>query len=1231
MGGIALATIGRATSRGFALAHPDLARKTLRTPQTVRGANMSPRRAGSDFANSFEQFWSGLVPSQDRLRTPGPGAYSNSDAGLQATSSFIRPPVVQMPPRLPATQLPGGLVSVMVDSTPGVGQYDLDDGIGGRKWRAQHSRPGGGLPTSSVSHRGSSALARAAQSRMREHRAEAARSHHMMTSATMRLADVSRSVIADAKPEDPGKPSPRSAIIGTDGLHNFDTSSRLGYRTGWVTGLAHTRQLRESRTGPGGYDTERGLSATGRGGTGGFARFAKSGGRQALPTFSRCARFGSERSVGTMQSVHVQSREARTEHFIRTRPMTTTAHGHAARIERAHKLAHKPVGGVSFRRRKAANEAKDHEEAWSAGDETCPDELGQTGMEPHPRYVADEVEVEAAAAGAAAVPGEVEEDGGGAEAGMPAAVPELDLGRLSRGGTPGGSARRRQSSSAAARAALGSAGTGAAAEAARNGGREARGAAAVGGRRQRGIVDDDVMSVRGAAWADEVMLGLADTYARHEVDFVSHNKQEVAAASMDPEGKLPSQKHAHKLDERLAAFKARREGILKAQREHHEQLKRDYDLKLVRKQQRLWLAFVIIASRAHRMQMAVRGKRAERVSVQVLRALGLHKQRVFRAWAAWVKHKRLLWATTVFKARLRPVVRRFRIASRMRKVGVMIDFLKSVQDMNNAVRGARIFYTRILKLQAFWKECLSTLRAQKALLRKQFLRAGLAIRVQGLKRRLRHERRKSEVDKQLVVLARRQAQEEERARVFLKRQQFWAAQSGSTGSDDDEVGALGAGSVSGRVERGQKPPGLAPPPPARGRRLVGRPTPSRAGARAPHRPDAGAAASGSVASDAGRSVSLKRAERHKRRDSIEASIQQTEMYLAATEEALRSLGVIKRARRKSTVVADGAELVSEAAIGGSRGTRRLAHDPDALPRVASAEKAGHGPDDGGSGMGGASTVDSAEKSRRRRSIFRADGDEDTEWETILAKVISQNPPKDVEAEAEKELLDMADGAAAAGMVLGDGAASPARPHRPPAALQPPPSPVRPVAPAGGRRVSAAGPGTASLTTEERRARAVVVDLPMTRAEAAHTEEASGSGSARKGPPRTRRLSIEMAVMRVRTLEEWPPIPEARLDHLLSGILRRHRKTHHRAMDSFREKLREWELGFEAELRKAETRIACIRNRKMTKAEKAAIREYLKARRPLPPRFLVLEPWSVMLDIVRDAMIEQRQLDAHMTQ
>jgi hypothetical protein len=119
----------------------------------------------------------------------------------------------------------------------------------------------------------------------------------------------------------------------------------------------------------------------------------------------------------------------------------------------------------------------------------------------------------------------------------------------------------------------------------------------------------------------------------------------------------------------------------------------------------------------------------------------------------------------------------------------------------------------------------------------------------------------------------------------------------------------------------------------------------------------------------------------------------------------------------------------------------------------------------------------------------------------------------------------------------------------------------------------------------------------------------------------------MAVMRVRTLEEWPPIPDTRLDTILTQILRRHRKPHHRSMNRYREKLHVWDLGFEAEVRKAEARIASIRNRKITKAEKSAIREYLRARRPLSPRFFVLEPWNAMLDIVREAMIEQRQMDA----
>ena len=119
-------------------------------------------------------------------------------------------------------------------------------------------------------------------------------------------------------------------------------------------------------------------------------------------------------------------------------------------------------------------------------------------------------------------------------------------------------------------------------------------------------------------------------------------------------------------------------------------------------------------------------------------------------------------------------------------------------------------------------------------------------------------------------------------------------------------------------------------------------------------------------------------------------------------------------------------------------------------------------------------------------------------------------------------------------------------------------------------MSAAGPTLASLSAEERKARAVVADLPVTRTDASadndgDDDDGHGPRAGRKAP-RTRRLSIEMAVMRVRTLEEWPPIPDTRLDTLLTQILRRHRKARHRSMNRYREKLHVWDLGFEANVR-----------------------------------------------------------------
>ncbi|KAA0171537.1 hypothetical protein FNF28_00747 [Cafeteria roenbergensis] len=659
-----VAGIGRATSRELRTTFPSLAARTLRTPQRVTGATILPRRAASDHANAFEQFWSGLVPSRDRLTSPGPGQYAGVVDGMAATSSHARSPVLRMPPRLPVAQLSMRLVQPPKDTTPGVGSYDVDDGIGGRKWKAQLGRPGGGYPSSRsadidrIGRFGS----QAAQARMRESRAAEA-------DALRGGARPTVSALSMGSPRDPSMPRPHSVAIGTEGMNYSEGPGLLGYRAGWVTGSLHKRELPASTAGPGSYD--------------------------------------------------------------------------------------------------------------------------------------------------------------------------------------------------------------------------------------------------------------------------------------------------------------------------------------------------------------------------ILRALGLHKRRVFRAWAAWVKHKRLLWATTVFKARLRPIVRRFRVASRMRKAAIIASFLDSVQRTNNAVRAARIFHARILRMQA-----------------------------------------------------------------------------------------------------------------------------------------------------------------------VVDSIDQTERFLESTEEAVRSLGVIRRARRGSTVfspdavmaLGPGGEALAAGVLPGSGPEDLEEQEAAKAPRTA--------------GMFGpasaldkpdvpASQVDEEAEERRRRALFRASGDEDTQWETILAKLLTQQVPEGVEAEARAELSREGSKAATPGRGATGGKSA--------------------------REAAAAARAEAmasAAASADRRMQRVVADLPT-----------STKASAGDSPPddlaRERRLSIEMAVMRVRTLEEWPPIPDTELGAMLTTVLRRRRNDHSKAMAWYRERLRDWQLGFDAEARKAEARVASIRNRRITKAERIAIGEYLKARRPNAPRFYVLEPWESMLDLAKRAMVEQR--------
>jgi hypothetical protein len=973
-------TVGRAVSREFAARHHSAAARGVQTPQTMHGAMVSSRR---DRNNSFEQFWSGLVPNQERLHTPGPGEYFGADDALKATSEFGHTRSVRLPPRQPPPLLSSARVELDLHGTPGVGTYDVDDGIGGRQWRAQHLRPGGGVLPVTYSSGSRSDTQRILKARHRAQRAATARMQRSMESPRRRVLE---SGPTQAEPVT----ATRSVIIGREGMTSADIGDeRLGSRSAWITGTLHARTVSSTSAGPASYDTSRGEAYTGRGGggfgTAGVGTRARVGGAAAV-SFSRTSRFGGAAGgLAGLNGMYVRDRTSRTEHFIKERAVSSLAEGHADCIERAQVVA-RPLLSSSQ-------------------------------------------------------PAEEER------------LPALGTRRASSGGSEGSYREERK-----------------------------------------------------AVWDDEVVLGIADTYARHREDFVAKNRRvsartETRRAWID--GVTPTRpKHS---DKRVASVRARRQQLLKEQSKRHEEMKDEYMFKLLRKRQRLWLAMIALALRSRHMTVAVRSRRAERVSVRVLRALGLHKRRVFQAWATWVKHRRVMWATTVLKSRLRPMVRKYRSRTRGRKARVLIRFLESVKHTNEAVRAARVFHARILRVQSFWKATIATVKAQSQLLRIQFDRACLAVRVQGLKRMLRREKRASQVSQQLTEIARKQAMDEDHARRTVRRLEFWK---------QDEA----------------KPPPPPPPPPPAGRSPRNAPAP-------PHRAA------------------------HRTLVVLEPSplLGETSRYLHEAGEAVRSLGVVKRARRASTML-------------------------------------------------------SADRGSAATSLFRAEGDEEQEWEAILAKILAHKLSAQ-EAENAKALM--------ASHERGDAEFDDSDEE----GKGPQTGSMFSVMRQAAAQAPDARTRRQSLSSRDRQMRDALEVLPTALSEAeTHAGAAATALTVSSTATRTRRTSVEMAIMQVRALEEWPPVDEARLGQLLREVLWHRRVEHSRRMKLFYSQLADWQKGIDSEERRAQARIAGVRGGRTSEAERKAIREYLEARRPDRPRFSPLLPWNEAIDIAKAELIKQRRLN-----
>lgn len=210
-------------------------------------------------------------------------------------------------------------------------------------------------------------------------------------------------------------------------------------------------------------------------------------------------------------------------------------------------------------------------------------------------------------------------------------------------------------------------------------------------------------------------------------------------------------------DRKIAAFRARRAVMQAVKRRQREDMRFEYERAGARKRARLWLQFVCLFARVGRMHEAIRRRRSERLGASMMKALGMHKRRIFNAWRALTKRSKLIWATIVFKRVLKPAVRRFREAVLAEHVRRIAAFLRYVRDMNDAIKTCRVFYGQLLKLQRFWMEVRHTTRAQLGALGRQWDRAALTIRAKGLKQRLLRERRRSQVGRTVMAIAKKQA------------------------------------------------------------------------------------------------------------------------------------------------------------------------------------------------------------------------------------------------------------------------------------------------------------------------------------------------------------------------------------------------------------------------------------------------------------------------------------------
>lgn len=554
---------------------------------------------------------------------------------------------------------------------------------------------------------------------------------------------------------------------------------------------------------------------------------------------------------------------------------------------------------------------------------------------------------------------------------------------------------------------------------------------------------------------------------------------------------------------------------------------RAVEVEPILRQQRKWLTLLALHNRTAVLSACLRQYRSTKLGLDVRRAMGHYKRRMFLTWVQYYKQRKQIRAASVLQAQLGALIARYRVRKRRHAANVLVALLNGVHEVPTTKRTLWKYRFNVQRVQGWVRDMVSIIRAQQVVLHKQWDACLLGLRLQALKQKVLNARAPGRPGVEFAVLGSGARTVPAMALVQQAFEDEWQAATALYEAEAEQRGR--AGSVPGHSR--SRSASLAEELPT-----------------SPGFGDGGAAVQGAALWQ--HAVLLGQ-------DSSEP-ITVGSLFDEVSEELAAQQGYVRQPRRA-----------------GMRGMRSEA-GADVFGQVV---------------PGGLSAED---------------------WNHVVQQLVQA-------AESRAEKLQTAQRSTTCTDLQLEQLQEELDASIPALTLPNAPAHVAfPCAVSG-------GPAGALPTVRARvsRSRATGALMSFSRDPALAGMDLSALRPGAPPPRASARLPLETAATQLRVIADWPEVPAAQLEQLLQALLKRKRAVHSANLRAHAVLAEQWDVHTREGKELALARLALLKRGDVTLGERQALGALLATRRPRAPMFTPFIPYTVLLPIVRAAVMHAR--------